>query len=119
MDKERLFQTPINSLIGEGANFKGEFSLNGSLRVDGHFNGKILSEGKVIVGDRGHVRTNIEARVVIVSGYVEGNIYARETVHLLKRAKVYGDIISPNLFVDEGVIFEGRATIRRGVRESK
>ena len=111
VDREQLFQSPINSLIGEGANFRGEFSLSGSLRIDGTFDGKILSDAKVVVGEKGHVKTNIEATIVIISGRVDGNIYAQETVHLLSKARVYGDIISPNLMVDEGVTFEGRAKI--------
>ena len=110
--KKNIFLSPINSLIGEGAKFTGEFSLSGSLRIDGEFQGKISSEGKVIVGEQGHVQTNIQAKVVIVSGRVNGNIYATETVHLLKTARIYGDIISPNLLVHEGVIFEGRAKIK-------
>ncbi len=105
---------PINTIIGEGAKFNGEFILEGSLRIDGVFSGKILSEGKVIVGQSGHVKTNIEARVVIVAGRVDGNIYSLEMVHLLDTAEVTGDIISPNLIVDEGVVFEGRAKISRG-----
>ena len=113
IDREQLFQAPINSLIGEGASFKGEFSLMGSLRVDGYFNGKIVSQAKVIIGEKGHVQMNVEAKVVIVSGRVDGNIHATETVHLLKTAKVYGEIISANLFMDEGVIFEGRAKIKK------
>ena len=109
--KEGIFLSPINSLVGEGAKFNGEFLLSGSLRIDGEFQGKISSKAKVVVGESGHVQTNIQAKVVIVSGRVDGNIYATETVHLLKNAKIYGDIISPNLLMHEGVIFKGRAQI--------
>jgi len=104
---------PINTIIGEGARFNGEFILEGSLRIDGVFTGKILSEGKVIVGQTGHVKTNIQARVVVVAGRVDGNIYASDTAQLLSTAQVYGDIIAANLQVDEGVVFDGRARINR------
>ncbi len=103
----------INTIIGEGAQFNGEFILPGSLRIDGTFSGKILSENKVIVGPTGHVKTNIQARQVIVAGQVDGNIYAVDGVHLLSTARVYGDIVSANLVVDEGVVFEGRARINQ------
>ncbi len=112
IDQEQLLDIPINSLIGEGASFKGEFSLIGSLRIDGYFNGRIISQAKVIIGERAHVQMNIEAKIVIISGRVDGNIYATETIHLLKTAKVFGDIISPSLLMDEGVVFEGRAKIK-------
>ena len=102
---------PINTIIGEGTKFNGEFELEGSLRIDGTFTGKIISNGKVIVGTTGHIKTNIEAECVMVAGQVDGNIYAVESVHLMNTAKVYGDIITPNLIVDSGVIFEGRAKV--------
>jgi len=101
----------INTIIGEGASFNGEFVLDGPLRIDGTFSGTILSHNKVIVGAKGHVKTNIQAKSVTVAGKVEGNIYALGYVHLLATAQVYGDIISAHLIVDEGVIFEGRAKV--------
>ena len=106
---------PINTIIGEGTKFNGEFEIKGAMRIDGTFSGKILSEGKVIVGPGGHVKTNIEANMVIVAGRVDGNIYALESVHLLDTAHVYGDIVSPNLVVDSGVVFEGRARVSKTV----
>ncbi|MCB1145543.1 MAG: polymer-forming cytoskeletal protein [Leptospiraceae bacterium] len=106
-----LTNEPINTVIGSGAKFHGEFELDGSLRIDGTFSGSIRSQGKVIVGTSGHVKTNINARFVIVAGQVDGNIYALDGVHLMKNAKVFGDIISGNLIVDDGVVFEGRAKI--------
>lgn len=105
------FAEPIHSFIGEGATFNGDFTLDGALRIDGVFSGRILSTGKVIVGPTGHVKTNIQAGVVLVAGRVDGNIYALDSVHLLESAKVYGDIVAAHLMADEGVIFEGRAKI--------
>jgi cytoskeletal protein CcmA (bactofilin family) len=113
MSNENYFLEPIDSIIGEKAQFNGDFVLQGSLRVDGVLSGKIISEGKVIVGPNGHVKTNIVARSVIVAGRVDGNIYALESVHLLEDARLYGDIISANMIMSERVIFEGRAKINK------
>ena len=113
MKNENYFLEPIDSIIGEKARFNGDFVLQGSLRIDGVISGKIVSEGKVIVGPMGHVKTNIIARSVIVAGRVDGNIYALESVHLLEDARLYGDIISANMIMSDGVIFEGRAKINK------
>lgn len=113
MSNENYFLDPIDSIIGEKAQFNGDFILQGSLRIDGILTGKIISEGKVIVGPTGHVKTNIVARSVIVAGRVDGNIYALESVHLLEDSRLYGDIISANMIMSDGVIFEGRAKINR------
>ncbi|RME89014.1 MAG: polymer-forming cytoskeletal family protein [Candidatus Hydrogenedentota bacterium] len=103
----------VTTVIGFGAHFKGEFTLTGALRIDGTFEGRIDSASKVIVGESGLVRTNIIANKVVVAGTVEGNIYAPEEVHLLATAKVTGDIVSGNLIMEPGVIFEGRAKINK------
>lgn len=112
MSPSSAFIEPINSIIGEEAEFSGDFKLKGSLRIDGVFSGKIISEGKVIVGKTGHVKTNIKARNVIIAGRVDGNIYAFETAELLSEAQIQGDIIASNLKMQDGVIFEGRAQIK-------
>ena len=53
----------VNSIIGEGTKFRGDFELNGLLRIDGAFEGKIESEGKVLVGRHGSaVAPTIRAR---------------------------------------------------------
>ncbi len=99
----------VDTFIGSGARFHGEFELEGSLRIDGFFTGKIESGNTVIVGVTGEVRTNIHARRVIVAGRVEGNIFGTESVHLLSDSVILGDIITKNLIMDSGVVFEGRA----------
>ena len=76
-----------------------------------------MGKNKIIVGNTGKVYTNIEARQVIVAGYVEGNIFGKEVVHLMAPAKVIGDIFAANLIIDEGVQFDGRARIHRNVPE--
>ena len=46
MFMKRNESTESNSIIGEGSYFKGEFTLNGTLRVDGCYEGEILEVDK-------------------------------------------------------------------------
>jgi cytoskeletal protein CcmA (bactofilin family) len=101
----------VNSIIGEGADFKGEFKLAGLLRIDGTFRGLIETEGKVLVGKTGLVDTDIKAKVVVAGGEIRGNIYASERVTLLSTCKLHGDIVTPRLIIEEGVLFHGKCTI--------
>ena len=111
MKKEANAIAVVSSYVGQGDSFHGDFQLTGALRVDGSVSGTVRSTTQVIIGPTGHIKTNVEAESVIVSGRVDGNIYALDFVHLLKNARVMGDIVAANLLVDEGVIFEGRAKI--------
>ncbi len=108
---DSLHLMPINSLIGEGDQLDGEFFLNGSLRIDGSLKGRVRSKAKVIIGENARVYTSIYAKIIIVSGRVDGNLYAAESIHLLHTAKIYGDILSPNLVIQEGVFLQGRVKI--------
>ena len=105
----------VNSIIGEGSEFKGEFTINGLLRIDGRFKGTIETEGKVLVGQSGEATTDIKARVVVIGGTVKGNIYATERVILLSTGHMHGTIITPSLVMEDGVVFEGNCTINKKI----
>ena len=103
----------VNSIIGEGSDFKGEFKINGLLRIDGHFQGTIETDGKVLIGQTGEAVTDIKARLVVVGGNVRGNIFATERVIFLSTGVINGNIITPSLIMEEGVQFEGNCTINK------
>ena len=103
----------INSIIGYGSELKGEFKFNGVLRIDGVFAGELKSDGKVIISQTGHIKTDIKAGTIVIGGLVEGNVYATKQVNLLATGKLLGDIITPSLIVEEGVIFEGNCIINK------
>jgi cytoskeletal protein CcmA (bactofilin family) len=99
----------VNSIIGEGSDFKGEFKINGLLRIDGRFKGTIETDGKVLIGQTGEATTDIKAKLVVVGGLVRGNIFATERVIFLST----GVITAPSLIMEEGVRFEGNCTINK------
>jgi cytoskeletal protein CcmA (bactofilin family) len=106
-----------NCVIGEGSIFDGRFSVNGSILIEGKFTGDIRTDDHLIVGPSGKVRTDIIARRVTVAGTLIGNIAASEEVVLLRTGKVLGNITTPQLTVEPGVITEGKVTITSGQAE--
>lgn len=109
------------SAIGEDSYFGGRFLVKGSMRIDGCFEGKALMVDQLAIGAKGRVKTDIIATSVVVEGIVVGNIDASRRVLLLSTARVLGDLRTPELIIQEGVILEGRCTIGRpqagGTRE--
>jgi cytoskeletal protein CcmA (bactofilin family) len=101
----------INSIIGEGTRFKGEFDLNGLLRIDGDFTGVIRTRGKVLVGKNGRAECTLNAGTVVVGGVVRGEIVSTEKVIILSTGLVLGNITTPRLIVEEGVIFNGSCKV--------
>lgn len=106
------------NVIGEKSFFTGAFNINGSLRIDGRFEGKSLKADQLYIGTEGRVKTTIDAVSVIVEGLIIGNINATSRVLLMPTAKVFGDIRTPELIIQNGVLLEGRCTIANDLRTS-
>ncbi len=104
----------VNSTIGEGSIFEGKFYISGSLRIDGKFEGEIRTDEELVVGETGKVKTNIDAKSVVIAGTVIGNIKADEEVRLLETGRLLGDINTPTLTIQRGVIAQGQITITGG-----
>ncbi|WP_157152100.1 polymer-forming cytoskeletal protein [Brachyspira sp. SAP_772] len=96
-----------NSIIGEGSYFKGEFTLNGSLRIDGCYEGDNLQVDSLTVGKSGKVKSNIKTNSAIIEGIIVGNIEAKNRVMLMPTSRVLGEIRTPELIIQNGVILEG------------
>jgi cytoskeletal protein CcmA (bactofilin family) len=101
----------INSIIGEGTRIKGEFDLNGLLRIDGDFSGVIRTKGKVLVGKNGRAECTLNAGTVVIGGVFRGEIVSTEKVIILSTGLVIGTITTPRLVIEEGVIFNGSCRV--------
>lgn len=100
-------QGEINTLLGRGSAFEGKLTFEGTVRIDGTLTGEIFSDDILVVGEGAEVRAKIEVGTLIVRGHVDGNIKAAQLVELHAPARVRGNIETPQLFIDKGVIFEG------------
>lgn len=100
--------------LGEGVTFRGELSFERLLRIDGTFEGELLSQGKVVVGPKGVVKANLVLREAVVEGVIEGDVTVQEKLELRGEASVKGDIQAKTLCVDEGVSIEGHVKVSAG-----
>lgn len=100
-----------NCIIGEGSVFEGKFYVNGSVLIEGKFQGDIRTNDQVVIGPTGKVKTDISAKKVTVSGTIIGNIHASEEVNLLSTGKVLGNITTSKINVEHGVITSGKVVI--------
>lgn len=100
-----------NTTIGEDSLFEGRFAIRGSLRIDGKFEGQALLVDQLLIGPKGRVKTNIMATSVVVEGLIVGNITSSRRILLLSTARVLGDIKTPELIIQDGVVLEGKCSI--------
>lgn len=107
-----LESTLVNSIVGAGTFFKGTITVSGLLRIDGDFRGNVQTNGRVIIGRGGRADCTIDAATVVVGGVFRGTIYARNKVIALESAIVTGNIYSPRLIAESGVVLDGAVHIR-------
>jgi len=108
-------QTLVNSIIGSGTKFRGDLDLQGLLRIDGDFEGNIETDGRILVGREGRARCILKAETVVVGGIVKGDIKATRKVVLLSTCVMIGNIQTPELIVEEGVLLHGHCTVSKDV----
>lgn len=103
-----------NSVIGEGSVFEGKFYVAGTIKIDGKFEGDIRTEESLQVGPTGKIKTNIQARQVVLAGTMIGDINATEEVNLMETGRLMGDISAPVVNIANGVVLKGSVNITGG-----
>ena len=106
-------QGDLNGFLDAGSHMTGELNFDDTFRIDGRFTGSVVSDGDLIVGERGDVDGEVKVRRVFVSGIVRGVLRAAERVEITAVGKVRADVFTPSLTIDDGAFFEGRCSMDR------
>jgi len=101
----------FGTVIGPDAQFKGELSFEGGVRVDGRFEGSIKTSGQVLISKGGEVKADVQARHLMLEGRLEGNLEAQDLVELRATANLQGDVRAAKLLVVEGATLVGRCEV--------
>ena len=109
----------ITTLLGRGATFEGKLTFEGTVRIDGRFKGEVFSDDTLVIGEGAHVEAEIDIGDVIVQGTVVGNIKAKRSIEVHAPGRVKGDLHTPSLQIDKGVIFEGRSFMESAAQERR
>jgi cytoskeletal protein CcmA (bactofilin family) len=101
----------LNTIIGPGTRVSGDIESGGFTRVDGNVQGDLKAKGRVIIGERARMKSNISGTYVTVGGVVFGNVLASERLVILTTGLVMGDIITRRIQADEGCLIHGRVRV--------
>jgi cytoskeletal protein CcmA (bactofilin family) len=97
----------VTTLLGRGSEFEGKLSFEGTVRIDGKLTGEIFTDDVLIVGEGAEVSAEINVGAIVVEGTVHGNIQAKRSVEIRTPGRVRGNITTPSLFIEKGVVFDG------------
>jgi cytoskeletal protein CcmA (bactofilin family) len=101
----------INTIIGHGSSFHGSIDASGFVRIDGAIKGNVSARGRVVIGEKARMESDIIGTSVTIGGVVRGNIFASERVTVLATGLVIGDIITRRIQADDGVFIHGRIIV--------
>jgi cytoskeletal protein CcmA (bactofilin family) len=107
----------LSGFLDVGSHFEGELKFEQSFRVDGKVVGKVVSEGDLVVGERGEIDGEIRVGRLFVSGLVKGEIHAARRLSIHPRGRVEGTVHARALIIEEGGIFEGQSSMMTGGEE--
>ena len=105
---DRPEQGEINTLLGNGSEFEGKLTFEGTVRIDGKFTGTIVTNDVLVVGEGAKIQAEINCGTIIVHGEIHGDIKAKSAVELHHPARMKGNIETPSLMIEKGVTFEGQ-----------
>jgi cytoskeletal protein CcmA (bactofilin family) len=97
-----------HAVIGASIHIDGDVRGEEDLLIEGEVNGTVqLKNNSLTIGPQGKVRADVYAHSVYVDGYLEGDLYGSERVHIRKSAQVRGNVTSPRVSLEDGAKFKG------------
>ena len=99
------------TVLGPDASFKGELSFEKGMRLQGKFEGKINTPGRLYIAKEAKMGADVDAGSIIVEGDVEGNLSASDRIELKSSARYKGDLTASKLVVEEGAAFVGHVSV--------
>src|SRR4029079_11161192 len=109
----------VTTLLGRGSEFEGKLSFEGTVRIDGKLTGEIFSDDVLIIGEGAEVKAEINVGSIVIEGSVQGNINAKRSVEIHTPGRVRGNIITPSLFLEHGVMFDGNCQMEPNAAPSR
>ena len=95
------------SRVSAHSYYKGNFYSDNDIRIDGTFEGDILTQGKAVVGEKARVLGTIICASLDVWGNIKGDVYVKDTLSLKATSTVEGNMYYTRLQLEIGANFEG------------
>lgn len=97
----------FETILQPGTVLEGKLSFSKPIRMRGKFVGDITADGILYIDKEAEVIANIDAKEVIISGKVTGDINASERIEIMLGGNVKGDLKSSRIRISDDVVFQG------------
>ena len=107
MVRERAESHDTHTILGKESKFSGKLTFEGAVRIDGMFEGEIVTDDLLLVGPTAQVRAQLRVGTVIIHGSVAGDVIAKGSVEIKSPGRLKGNVVTPSLVIEKGVVFDG------------
>ncbi len=106
-----------SAFLGRGTRVSGKVAFEGPARIEGQLEGEVIANDSLLVGESALLNAQITGATVVIHGKVTGDIHATKRLEIRAPGRVYGNVTTPSLVIEEGVVFEGHCSM--GASESR
>ena len=110
-------ELPIKAYLGADALFRGTLSFEGTVRIDGKFEGQVNTNDTLVIGETGDMRADVKVGTLICRGQLNGAVVAAKKIEMHSGSKIKGDIQTPAISIALGAVLDGCLNMTEG--ESK
>ena len=103
--KEEL---PIKAYLGSDALFKGTLSFEGTVRIDGKFEGTVQTKDTLVIGVTGDMLADIDVGVLVCKGKLKGTVVASKKIEMHPASKITGNVKTPAVSIELGAVLDGQ-----------
>ena len=98
---------PIKAYLGSDALFKGTLSFEGTVRIDGKFEGVVSTEDTLVIGETGDMQADVEVGTLICKGNLRGTVVASKKIEMHPASKITGNVQTPAVNIELGAVLDG------------
>ena len=100
-------ELPIKAYLGSDALFKGTLTFEGTVRIDGKFEGQVNTDDTLVIGETGDMKADITVGTLVCKGQLHGEVVATKKIEMHPASKITGNIRTPALSIELGAVLDG------------
>ena len=105
------------NVIGAGTMIVGDLVSKGDFRIDGTLEGTLKTDGRVIIGEQGYIKGNIECTNADVEGKFSGEFVVSDMLTAKTTANITGSVNVGQISTEPGATFNATCNMKGAVKE--
>ena len=100
-------ELPIKAYLGSDALFRGTLTFEGTVRIDGKFEGQVTTNDTLVIGETGDMKADVNVGTLVCKGKLNGAVVASKKIEMHPASKITGNIQTPALSIELGAVLDG------------